>query len=467
MFKRILIANRGEIALRILRCCREMGIEVVVVYSTEDVNSLAVQLATYSVCIGPPKAVDSYLNQNALIETAIKMKCEAIHPGFGFLSENANFVRLCEKNGIEFIGPSADIIKKMGDKQAARELMIENEIPVVPGSRGLINNEEEAFEEAERIGYPILVKASAGGGGRGMRKAFSKEEIKSAYTTAKAEASSAFGNGDMYMEKLIQKPRHIEFQILGDKKGNVIHLGERDCSIQRRNQKLMEEAPSKLLDENLRKEMGEVAVKAARAAGYYSAGTIEFVVAPDGAYYFIEMNTRIQVEHPVTEMVTGINLIREQIRIAAGLPLSIKQEEVSISGHAIECRINAEDPANNFRPSSGKIGFLHFPAGYGIRVDSDLYSGYQTSPYYDSMMGKIIVHADTRLEAIRRMRCALEELIIEGIETNMDFMHLILYHPDYIKGNFDTSFWEEHQEELMEWNKATDGNPEKRGLNYE
>ena len=467
MYKRILIANRGEIALRILRCCREMGIEVVVVYSTADANSLAVQLATYTVCIGPPKAAESYLNQNVIIETAIKMKCEAIHPGFGFLSENASFVKLCEKNGIDFIGPSAEIIQKMGDKQAARELMIAHKVPVVPGSEGLVTNAEEAYIEAKRIGYPVLIKASAGGGGRGMRKAFSEAEVKTAYNTAKSEATAAFGNNDMYMEKLILNPRHIEFQILGDKQGHMIHLGERDCSIQRRNQKLMEEAPSKVLDEKKRNEMGKVAIAAAKAAGYYSAGTIEFVVDKEGNYYFIEMNTRIQVEHPVTEMVTGMNLIREQIRIAAGLPLLVTQKDVVISGHAIECRINAENPANDFRPSSGKIGFLHFPAGYRIRVDSDLYSGYETSPYYDSMMGKIIVHADTRLEAIRRMRHALEELIIEGMETNMDFMHLILYHPDYIRGNFDTSFWEEHQEELIKWNQATLENQGKKGLKYE
>jgi len=430
-----------------------MGIETVVVHSTADTHSLAVQLATFSVCIGPPKAADSYLKQSTIIETAIKMECEAIHPGFGFLSENSEFVNLCEKNNIVFIGPSAEIIQKMGDKQAARELMIEHNVPVVPGSVGLIDSAEEAFIEAARIGYPVLIKASAGGGGRGMRKAFSDTEVRSAFDTARQEAVAAFGNGSMYMEKLILKPHHIEFQILGDKEGNLIHLGERDCSIQRRNQKLMEESPSKVLDEEKRKEMGAVAVRAAKAAGYYSAGTIEFVLDQKGNYYFIEMNTRIQVEHPVTEMVTGVNLIREQIRIAAGLPLNLKQEDIVFRGHAIECRINAENPAENFRPCPGEVGFLHFPGGCGVRIDSDLFSGCTTSPYYDSMIGKIIVHADTRLEAIKRMRRALEEFIIEGIETNSDFMYLILHHPDYIRGNFDTSFFETHYDEIMKWDK--------------
>jgi len=456
MFKRILIANRGEIALRILRCCREMGIEVVVIYSTADEKSLAVQLATEAVCIGPPKAMDSYLKKEVIIEVAKKTGCEAIHPGFGFLSENADFAKLCKENEIEFIGPAAETIMQMGNKQAARELMIKNHVPVVPGSEGIISTAKEACREAERIGYPVLIKASAGGGGRGMRKAFSAEEIESAYETAKLEAVSAFGNGDMYIEKLIVNPRHIEFQILGDKNGKIIHLGERDCSIQRRNQKMIEEAPSKVLNAEKRKEMGEIAVQAAHAAGYYSAGTIEFVVDKENHFYFIEMNTRIQVEHPVTEMITGIDLIKEQIRIAANLPLGINQEDVVIKGHAIECRINAEDPGKNFRPTPGKVGFLHFPSGFGVRVDSDLYSGYETSPYYDSMMGKIIVYADNRLEAIRRMRRALEELIIEGIETNTDILHLMLHHPQFVRGNFDTSFWEENKNELLRWYKQVE-----------
>lgn len=451
MFKRILIANRGEIAVRVIRCCRELGIETVVVYSTADEQSLAVQLATYAVCIGPPKASQSYLNQNTIVETAVKMRCQAIHPGFGFLSENPDFVELCEKNQIIFIGPTADTMRKMGNKNAARELMIAHHIPVVPGSIGLVDSSEQAMRIADEIGYPVLLKASAGGGGKGMRKAFSKEEIQQAFDTAKAEAKAAFGNDDLYMEKLILNPHHIEFQILADKFGNRIQLGERDCSLQRRNQKLLEESPSRFLSEKLRKEMGMVAVVAADAAEYLGAGTIEFVVDEESNYFFIEMNTRIQVEHPVTEEVTGIDLIKEQLRIASGQKLSLKQEEVVIRGHAMECRILAEDSNNQFMPSPGTVSFLHLPSGYGVRVDSDLYTGCVTSPYYDSMIAKIIVHGETRLEAIRRMRRALEELFIEGIKTNTDFMHLLLHHPVFLKGNYDTSFWEKYATEIMDW----------------
>lgn len=452
MFRRILIANRGEIALRIIRCCREMDIETVLIYSSADRESLPVQLATYPICIGPAHAGKSYLNQEAIIDIAVKTECEAIHPGYGFLSENAEFARKCEENGIIFIGPSADIIEKMGDKQSARRLMMDSNVPVVPGSKNLVSNAAEAKKIAEEIGYPVLIKASAGGGGRGMRKAFHEEEIEQAFNTARAEAESAFGNGDMYIEKLILKPRHIEFQILGDKYGNIIHLGERDCSIQRRNQKMIEESPSKALSKELRQEMGNVAVRAARAAGYYSAGTVEFVLDKDGRYYFIEMNTRIQVEHPVTEMVSGIDLVREQIRIAAGLKLGILQEDVRLNGHAIECRINAENPLEGFKPSPGKIDFLHLPGGNGVRVETAVYPGYEISPFYDSMVGKIIVHGRTRLDAIRKMRCALEELMLEGIVTNADFQYIILYHPDYIRGNYNTGFLEEHMEEILEWN---------------
>ncbi|MDO4978102.1 MAG: acetyl-CoA carboxylase biotin carboxylase subunit [Eubacteriales bacterium] len=443
MFKRILIANRGEIALRIIRCCREMDIETVVVYSTADAKSLPVMISTHAVCIGPAKAQDSYLLQDTLIQTAISMKCDAIHPGYGFLSENADFVRKCEENHIIFIGPSAEIIGKMGDKQSARKLMIENNVPVVPGSKDLVKTAEEAAELAEQIGYPVLLKASAGGGGKGMRKAFSKEEIFSAFETAKAEAKAAFDNDDMYMEKLVLNPHHIEFQILADQAGNTVYLGERDCSIQKNNQKLLEESPSNLLDDTLRKEMGEVAVRAAKAAGYYSAGTIEFVMDDDRNYYFIEMNTRIQVEHPVTEAITGIDLIREQIRIAAGMKLSVKQENITFGQHAIECRVNALTP--------GVISFLHFPSGYGVRVDSHVFSGYEVSPYYDSMIAKVIVTGRTRLEAIRRLRRALEELIIEGVKTNFEFMHLLTYHPEFIKGNYNTGFWEANHETIEKW----------------
>lgn len=443
MFKRILIANRGEIALRIVRCCREMGIESVVVYSEADAGSLPVMLATHSVCIGPAKAADSYLKEEILIDTAINMNCDAIHPGYGFLSENAGFVKKCEERGIVFIGPSSGIIENMGDKQSARKLMQENDVPTVPGSKGLVANADEAKEVANQVGYPVLIKASAGGGGKGMRKAYSKEELEKAFETAKAEARASFGNDDMYIEKLIENPHHIEVQILADKFGNIIHLGERDCSIQRRNQKLLEESPAWVLNDALREKMGETAKRAAKAAGYYSAGTIEFVLDNEENFYFIEMNTRIQVEHPVTEQITGVDLIKEQIRIAAGMKLNLSQEEVSRNGHAIECRINAE--------GVGKVGFLHFPAGAGVRVDSHLYSGYEVSPFYDSMLAKIIVTGATRLEAIRRMRRALEELIIEGIPTNSEFMHLLTYHTDFIKGTYNTAFWENHHEEILKW----------------
>lgn len=445
MFKRVLIANRGEIAVRIIRCCREMGIETVAIYSTADKESLPVITATYAVCIGPTKASDSYLNQDAIIEIAIKLECDAIHPGYGFLSENADFVQKCEENHITFIGPSADIIRKMGDKQSARELMIANRVPVVPGSNGLIESLEQALSEANRIGYPVLLKASAGGGGKGMRKVFSATEMEQALSAAKAESKAAFGNDDMYMEKLVINPHHIEVQILADKAGNTVYLGERDCSIQRNHQKVLEESPSVLLNDSLRKEMGEVAVRAAKAAGYYSAGTIEFVVDDELNFYFIEMNTRIQVEHPVTEEMTGIDLLREQIRIAIGMKLGYSQEDICLSGHVIECRINAKTP--------GVINFLHFPGGYGVRVESHLYSGYEVSPFYDSMIAKLIIKGKTRVEAIRRLRRALEELIIEGIETNANFMHILTYHPVFIKGNYNTGFWEEHHETIESWNE--------------
>lgn len=443
MFKRILIANRGEIALRIIRCCREMGIETVAVYSTADKESLPVMLATHRVCIGSPKATESYLKEENILAAAIKMGCDAIHPGYGFLSENAGFAKKCEENGITFIGPSGDIIEKMGDKQTARQMMIACGVPVVPGSAGLLETLEEAKAEAEKIGYPVLIKASAGGGGKGMRKVFAPEELANAFTTAKEEARAAFANDDMYMEKLIINPHHIEFQILGDKHGNLIYLGERDCSIQRRNQKLLEESPAGVLSEELRKRMGEAAVKAAKAANYYSAGTVEFVLDDEQNFYFIEMNTRIQVEHPVTEMLTGVDLLKEQIRIAAGRTLEIRQEDIKSEGHAIECRINAE--------AAGKIGQLHFPGGYGVRVDSHLYGGCEVSPYYDSMVAKVIVKGNTRMEAIRRLRRALEELIIEDLKTNAEFMNLLTYHPEFIRGSYNTSFWEKNSDTIQKW----------------
>lgn len=451
MFQRVLVANRGEIALRIIRCLREMEIESVLIYSEADKESLPVKFATIPICIGPASAKESYLNQDLILDIAIKTGCEAIHPGYGFLSENSEFAAKCEEKGIHFIGPSSEIIRKMGDKMEARKLMIANNVPVVPGSREVCESAQVAKELADKIGYPVLLKAVAGGGGRGMRRVYKPEDIEDAFKEASLEAKTAFGNGDMYLEKLILNPHHIEFQILADKEGNTIYLGERDCSIQRRNQKMIEESPSKLLSKELRKEMGETAVAAAKAAGYFSAGTIEFVVDQEGNYYFIEMNTRIQVEHPVTEMVTGVDLVREQIKIAAGMKLSLTQNDVQLKGHAIECRINAENPQNNFMPSPGKIDFLHFPGGNGVRVESAIYDGYEVSPFYDSMIAKVIVHGENRLEAIRKMRCALEEMIVGGISTNRNFQYIILFHPEFIKGKYDTGFIERHLKDLLEW----------------
>ncbi len=453
MFQRVLIANRGEIAVRIIRACRELGIDTVAVYSSADSDSLHVQFATESVCIGPAKAADSYLNINAILTVAKQTGCDAVHPGYGFLSERSDFARQCTELGLTFIGPSGDVMDKMGNKSAARELMIANGVPVVPGSDGALETAEAAMAVAETIGYPVLIKASAGGGGRGMRRVDRPEDLAAKFEEARAEAVACFGNGELYLEKLILNPKHIEFQILADRHGNVIHLGERDCSIQRKNQKLIEESPSKALSAQLREEMGQAAVKAAKAAGYENAGTIEFVVDQEGHFYFIEMNTRIQVEHPVTEMVTGLDLVREQLRIAAGLPLSLTQVEVQLRGHAIECRINAENPSENFRPCPGTTTFLHFPGGPGVRVDSLLYNGYTVSPFYDSLVAKVIVHAPSRLEAIRRMRRALEEMLLEGYPTTADFCHLVLHHPDFIKGQYDTGFLAAHQDTLLNWEK--------------
>ncbi len=416
MFRRILIANRGEIAVRIIRACKEMGIETVAVYSTADSSSLHVHLADMAVCIGPAASAQSYLNVQNILSAATRLGCDAIHPGYGFLSENSEFARLVEQCGMVFIGPDADVIDRMGDKAAARELMQKAGVPVVPGSDGLVPDAAAAREIADRIGYPVLIKATAGGGGRGMRRVYAPEELENAFATASAEAQSCFGDGSVYVEKLILDPKHIEFQILADKQGHVVHLGERDCSVQRRNQKMIEESPSRALTPELREKMGQAAVLAAKAAGYHSAGTIEFVLDKDGNFYFIEMNTRIQVEHPVTEMVTGIDLIKEQIRIAAGPELPFTQEEIHPTGHAIECRINAEDPREDFRPCPGRIEGLFLPGGMGVRVDSAVYQGYAIPPYYDSMVAKVIVHGDTRLEAIRRMRRALEEFIVEGVD---------------------------------------------------
>ncbi len=451
MFRKLLIANRGEIAMRILRCCREMGIETVVVYSEEDADSLPVQFANEAVCIGPAPAKSSYLNQNAILAAAKAHHCEAIHPGYGFLSEDAGFAARCEKHGIRLIGPPARLIRNMGNKQAARNVMKKHGIPVVPGSDGILSDWREAAAVADKVGYPVLLKASAGGGGRGMRKAYDRDGIRSAFEAAQAEALSAFGDGSMYLEKLILNPRHIEVQILGDTKGHVIHLGERDCSMQRRNQKLLEEAPARNLSLKQKEGIWRTAVRVARAVRYVSAGTVEFVVDREGRFYFIEMNTRVQVEHPVTEMVTGVDIIREQIRVAAGQELSVRQKDIQISGHAIECRINAEDPENGFAPAPGKIQFLHFPAGKGVRVESAMYSGCRVSPYYDSMIAKIIVHAPGRLEAIRKMRTALGELTVQGVKTNTEFQYLLLFDPDYLTGNVDTGFLEKDAAALVRW----------------
>jgi acetyl-CoA carboxylase, biotin carboxylase subunit len=440
MFKKILIANRGEIAVRIIRACREMGIETVAVYSEVDKDALHTEMADEAVCIGPARARDSYLNMQNIISATVLSGAEAIHPGFGFLSENSEFAGMCRECNITFIGPDPESISKMGNKSRAREIMMEAKVPVVPGSNGAIASIEEGIALADEIGYPILVKASAGGGGRGIRIVRNKDEFAKAFETAKTEAKSAFGDDTMYVEKFVESPRHTEFQILADNYGNTIYLGERDCSIQRRNQKVLEEAPSPIMSETLRKEMGEVAVRAAKAVGYKNAGTIEFLLDKNGKYYFMEMNTRIQVEHPITEMVTGVDLIKAQIKIAAGEKLELTQEDIKISGHAIECRINAENPDQGFRPSPGKIIRMHIPGGLGVRLDSAAYHGYVIPPTYDSMIGKLIVHGKTREEAINRMKRALGEFVIEGIDTNIDFQFRILNNEVFASGEFDTSF---------------------------
>lgn len=460
MLKKVLIANRGEIAVRIIRECLDSSIEAVSVYSTADKSSLHTMIASEAVCIGGPKASDSYLNISNIIEAAKGTGCDAVHPGFGFLSENSNFARKCEEAGLKFIGPSSHVIDLMGNKASARSLMIKAGVPVVPGSEGTVETAEEAVNIAEKIGYPVLLKASSGGGGRGMRKAYNQKEVVEGFAAASAEALSCFGDGSMYVEKLIENPRHIEFQILADSFGNVIHLGERDCSIQRRNQKLVEEAPAFGLPEEVRQKMGEAAVKAAEAAGYENAGTIEFVVDKDNNFYFIEMNTRIQVEHPVTEMVTGVNIVKEQLRIASGLPLQLKQEDVKLEGHAIECRITAERVFKNFAPCPGKVDFIHLPAGAGIRVDSALYNGCEISPFYDSMVAKVIAKGENRLEAVRKMRRALEETVINGVETTLPVQHLLMYNQAFLRGGYDTGFIEENLQDILDIYEAAGGKNE-------
>ena len=446
MFKKILIANRGEIAVRIIRACRELGVRSIAVYSTADRSSLHAQIADEAICIGPPATKDSYLNMDAIIQAAINMGAEAIHPGFGFLSENAEFARLCEKNGIVFIGPSYKAIEMLGDKAAAKETMAAAGVPVIPGSKGAVKSLKEAQKIAETAGYPVLVKASAGGGGRGIRRVDSPKELEAQMTAAQQEAKSFFGDDTVYIEKFLINPHHVEIQIMADKQGNYIYLGERDCSMQRRNQKVLEECPSPVVDEELRQKMGNAAVTAAKQCGYYNAGTIEFLVDDNHDFYFMEMNTRIQVEHPITEEVTGFDLVKAQIEVAAGLPLRGSQEDIKLRGHAIECRINAENPELNFRPSPGTITALYVPGGPGIRIDGAVYQGYTITPYYDSMISKLIAHGSDRDDAIRKMRWALSEFIVDGVDTNIDFQLDLIKRPEFISGSYDIGFLNRYME---------------------
>ncbi|MFO7262171.1 MAG: acetyl-CoA carboxylase biotin carboxylase subunit [bacterium] len=448
MFRKILIANRGEIALRIIRACKELGIRTVAVYSEADRDSLHVRFADEDVCIGPPPARESYLNIPRIIAAAEVTGADAIHPGYGFLAENAEFAEICEHSDITFIGPTAEQIRLMGDKAVARRTMASVGVPTVPGSEGAVANVDEGLEIAREIGFPVLIKAAAGGGGKGMRVAADEASFASQFQMAQREAQAAFGDPSVYLERYLSRPRHIEIQVLGDKHGRVVHLGERDCSIQRRHQKLIEEAPSPALTPELRQAMGEAAVRGASAIGYVSAGTIEFLLDEDGQFYFMEMNTRIQVEHPVTEMVTGVDLIKEQIRIAAGERMSIPEgETLKLRGHAIECRINAEDPSRNFQPSPGTITIFHPPGGPGVRVDTHVYGGYRVPPYYDSLIGKLIVHGNTREEALARMRFALESFIIEGVHTTIPFLLELIQEPEFVAGNVDTKYLERRMAE--------------------
>ncbi|WP_299524670.1 acetyl-CoA carboxylase biotin carboxylase subunit [uncultured Lutibacter sp.] len=441
MFKKILIANRGEIALRVIRTCREIGIKTVAVYSTADAESLHVRFADEAVCIGPPASSESYLKMSAILAAAEITNADAIHPGYGFLSENAKFSKLCEEHNIKFIGASSEMISRMGDKASARATMKEAGVPTIPGSEGLLETVEDAEKLAKEMGYPVMLKATAGGGGKGMRAVWKQENLKNAWDSARQEAFACFGNDGMYMEKLIEEPRHIEIQIIGDSYGKACHLSERDCSIQRRHQKLTEEAPSPFMTTQLRKKMGDAAVKAAEFISYEGAGTIEFLVDKHRNFYFMEMNTRIQVEHPITEQVIDYDLIYEQIKVAAGVPISGKNYTPKL--HSIECRINAEDPYKDFRPSPGKITTLHIPGGHGIRVDTHVYAGYTIPSNYDSMIAKLITTAQTREEAINKMRRALDEFVIEGVKTTIPFHRQLMDHPDYIAGNYTTKFMED------------------------
>lgn len=440
MIRKVLIANRGEIAVRIIRACRELGIKTVAIFSEIDKDAMHTELADEAICVGTSKSKDSYLNESNILSAAVVTGCNAIHPGFGFLSEKASFASMCEECNIKFIGPSSETINIMGNKSMAREIMKKANVPVIPGSDGLINNIEEAKIEAKKIGYPIMIKASSGGGGKGIRIVPNESELENAYFTAKTEAKNNFGDDSVYMEKFIENPRHIEFQILADSFGNVIHLGERDCTIQRRNQKVLEEAPSIILSNKLREKMGIAAVNAAKAVNYINAGTIEFLLDKHGDFYFMEMNTRIQVEHPVTEMITNVDIVKEQLNIANGKELSLSQDDIVIEGHAIECRINAENPNKGFAPCPGKIIFLNIPGGNGIRVDTAVYNGYSIPPTYDSMIAKLIAHGKTREEAIRKMLRALDEFVIDGVDNNIDFQISILNNELFRLGNYDTSF---------------------------
>ncbi len=440
MLKKILIANRGEIAVRIIRACREMGIRTVAIYSEADKEALHTKLADEAICIGPAPSNKSYLNIKAILEAICLTGSDSVHPGFGFLSENVTFAKMCEEIGIKFIGPNYKLIELLGNKSKAKDTMKNIGVPVVPGSEGLINSKKEAIELAEKIKYPVILKASAGGGGRGIRIAHSKAELEKEYDIVKQEAKVSFNDDSIYIEKFIENPRHVEIQVLADEKGNCIHLGERDCSIQRRNQKVLEETPSQILNEETRKKMGEIAVKAVKEIGYSNAGTIEFLVSQNKDFYFMEMNTRVQVEHPVTEMVTGVDIIKEQIKIASGEKLSYKQEDIKIKGHSMEVRINAENPEKNFMPAPGMITGLHLPGGNGIRVDTAIYDGYNVPPTYDSMLAKLIVYGKNREESILKMRSALSETVIEGITTNIDFLLKILNNKDFQDNNYDTSF---------------------------
>ncbi len=439
---KILIANRGEIAVRIIRACKEMNIKTVAVYSEADKDALHTKLADEAICIGPAASNKSYLNIKNIIEAAYITGSDSIHPGFGFLSENSQFARICRESNIKFIGPTSEVIDLLGNKSNSKDMMKKAGVPVIPGSDGSIKGLKDARVVAEKIGYPIMLKAAAGGGGKGIRIVNNRDELETSYNIVKQEAKISFNDDEIYIEKFVKNPRHVEIQILADEHGNIVHLGERDCSIQRKHQKVIEETPSTAIDEKLRNKMGEAAVKAAKAAGYTSCGTVEFLLDSDKNFYFMEMNTRIQVEHPITEMRTGIDIVKEQIKIAAGEKLKFKQKDINFKGHSIECRINAENPNKNFMPCPGKITGLNLPGGNGVRIDSSIYDGYTIPPYYDSMIAKIIVFGATRNEAIAKMKRALEELVIDGVETNRDFLFEIIKNPDFIRGNFDTSFIE-------------------------